>query len=106
MDKVWKDRPAAETNPVIVHPIEFAGRSAVEKLKDLREKLTNEKACGMIITTLDEVSLSHNWPHLLAFIYNLRLKISNFQDIFFFSKFLLSGNIYQSNCFFAGCLVV
>ncbi|KAJ4714467.1 putative Xaa-pro aminopeptidase [Melia azedarach] len=60
VDKVWKDRPAAETNPVIVHPIEFAGRSAVEKLKDLREKLTNEKACGMIITTLDEVAWLYN----------------------------------------------
>lgn len=60
VDKVWKNRPPAETYPVTVQQIEFAGSSVVEKLKDLREKLTNEKARGIIITTLDEVNLSYN----------------------------------------------
>lgn len=59
VDKVWKNRPPAETNPLIVQPMEFSGRSIVEKLKDLREKLNNERAHGIIITTLDEVGLSH-----------------------------------------------
>lgn len=60
VDNVWKNRPPAETYPVAVQQIEFAGSSVVEKLKDLREKLTNEKARGIIITTLDEVNLSYN----------------------------------------------
>lgn len=60
VDKVWKNRPPAETHLVTVQQIEFAGSSVVEKLKDLREKLTNEKARGIIITTLDEVNLSYN----------------------------------------------
>ncbi|XVF59579.1 hypothetical protein PTKIN_Ptkin07bG0287200 [Pterospermum kingtungense] len=60
VDEVWKNRPPAEINPVIVHPLEFAGCSVDEKLKDLREKLANEKARGIIITALDEVAWLYN----------------------------------------------
>lgn len=57
VDEVWKNRPPLEINPVIIHPLEFAGRSVMDKLNDLREKLIKEKARGIIITALDEVSL-------------------------------------------------
>ncbi|XVF17852.1 hypothetical protein REPUB_Repub10bG0160600 [Reevesia pubescens] len=60
VDEVWKNRPPAEINPVVAHPLEFAGHSVAEKLKDLREKLVNEKACGIIITALDEVAWLYN----------------------------------------------
>ena len=56
--EVWKARPPAEILPVVVHPLEFTGRSVAEKLKDLREKLRQENASGIIITALDEVSSS------------------------------------------------
>lgn len=58
VDEVWKNRPPAETNPVIIQPVEFAGRSVADKLEDLRERLMQEKAQGIIITALDEVSSS------------------------------------------------
>lgn len=57
VDEVWKYRPPAQTNPVIVHPLQYAGQSVADKLKGLREKLVQEKARAMIITTLDEVNL-------------------------------------------------
>ncbi|EEF37229.1 aminopeptidase P1 isoform X2 [Ricinus communis] len=60
VDEVWKNRPPAETNPVVVHPLEFTGRSVADKLKNLRVKLKHEKACGMIIATLDEVAWLYN----------------------------------------------
>ncbi|XP_057959213.1 aminopeptidase P1 [Malania oleifera] len=60
VDEVWKNRPPAETNPVILQPVEFSGRSTAEKLKDLREKLIQEKACSIIITALDEVAWLYN----------------------------------------------
>lgn len=60
VDDVWKNRPPAEMNPVIVHLLEYSGRSVADKLKDLREKLKQEKACGIIITTLDEVAWLYN----------------------------------------------
>ena len=55
VDEVWMDRPPVEPRPVIVHPVEFAGRSVSEKIKELREKLLHEKATAIIITALDEV---------------------------------------------------
>ncbi|GMH25260.1 hypothetical protein Nepgr_027103 [Nepenthes gracilis] len=60
VDEIWKDRPAAEVNPVVLQPAEFSGRSVAEKLKDLRESLTQEKARGIIITALDEVAWLFN----------------------------------------------
>lgn len=56
VDEVWKNRPPAEINPVIIHPLEYTGRSVEEKLKTLRVKLSQEKAHGLIVTGLDEVS--------------------------------------------------
>ena len=55
VDEVWMDRPPVEPRPVIVHPVEFAGRSVSEKIKELRKKLVHEKATAIIITALDEV---------------------------------------------------
>lgn len=66
VDEVWKNRAPVETNPVIVHPMEFSGRSVADKLKDLREKLIQEKARGIIITALDEVGLFCLFPFLLG----------------------------------------
>nr|XP_016476578.1 PREDICTED: probable Xaa-Pro aminopeptidase P [Nicotiana tabacum]XP_016476593.1 PREDICTED: probable Xaa-Pro aminopeptidase P [Nicotiana tabacum]XP_016476599.1 PREDICTED: probable Xaa-Pro aminopeptidase P [Nicotiana tabacum] len=60
VDEVWKNQPPAETNPVIVHPLEFAGRTVADKLKKLREKLAKEKSRAMIITALDEVAWLYN----------------------------------------------
>ncbi|RVW23068.1 putative Xaa-Pro aminopeptidase P [Vitis vinifera] len=60
VDEVWKNRPPAETNPVIIQPVEFAGRSVADKLEDLRERLMQEKAQGIIITALDEVAWLYN----------------------------------------------
>ncbi|KAL3525421.1 hypothetical protein ACH5RR_013793 [Cinchona calisaya] len=60
VDEVWNSRPPPELNPVSVHPLEFSGRSVADKLKDLREKLVQEKARGILITTLDEVAWLYN----------------------------------------------
>ncbi|KAK9136390.1 hypothetical protein Syun_015720 [Stephania yunnanensis] len=60
VDEVWKSRPPPEINPVIVQPLEFAGCSVAEKLKNLRDKLFQEEARGIIITALDEVAWLYN----------------------------------------------
>ncbi|KAL2631472.1 hypothetical protein R1flu_016158 [Riccia fluitans] len=62
VDAVWEDRPAAKIAPVIVHPLEYTGRSAKDKITDLRANLLKENASAIIVTTLDEV----------AWLYNLR----------------------------------
>ncbi|XP_050206338.1 aminopeptidase P1 [Mercurialis annua] len=60
VDEVWKDRPPAETNPAVIHPLKFTGLSVADKLQGLREKLRFERARGMIIATLDEVAWLYN----------------------------------------------
>ncbi|KAL3689341.1 hypothetical protein R1sor_015650 [Riccia sorocarpa] len=62
VDAVWENRPAAKIAPVIVHPVEYTGRSAKEKITDLRASLLKENASAIIVSTLDEV----------AWLYNLR----------------------------------
>lgn len=60
VDKVWKDRPSSEINPVIVQPLEFAGCSVAEKLKDLRVKISQENAYAIVVAALDEVAWLYN----------------------------------------------
>lgn len=60
VDDVWKSRPPAEVNPILIHSLEFSGRSVFDKLKDLRGKLMHEKARAIIITGLDEVAWLYN----------------------------------------------
>ncbi|XP_078442040.1 aminopeptidase P1 [Wolffia australiana] len=60
VDEVWKDRPAEEILPVSVQPLEFSGRSVSEKIRNLRGRLSQEKAYAIVITALDEVAWLYN----------------------------------------------
>uniref|UniRef100_A0A7N0UB53 Xaa-Pro aminopeptidase P n=1 Tax=Kalanchoe fedtschenkoi TaxID=63787 RepID=A0A7N0UB53_KALFE len=60
VDEIWSDRPPAAINPVVIHPVEFAGKSVTDKLMELRGRLAQENASGIIITTLDEVAWLYN----------------------------------------------
>ncbi|KAL0686598.1 hypothetical protein Bca4012_086275 [Brassica carinata] len=60
VDEVWKNRPDSQMSPVVVHPLEFAGRSAFDKLEELRSKLKQESARGYVIAALDEVAWLYN----------------------------------------------
>lgn len=108
VDEVWKNQPPAEINPVIVHPLQYAGRSVADKLKDLRERLIQENARGIIISALDEVS----WFGLLLYIFaqSCYYDIQNFVEHGLFPHvFILFGfchAVSESNCYSAGCLVV
>lgn len=73
VDEVWTSRPPPEINPVLVHPLEFAGRSVEDKLKDLREKLVKEKARAIVLSALDEV-ISRQHTNHLYFCYIVKLK--------------------------------
>lgn len=71
VDEVWKDRPPVEPRPVIVHPVEFAGRTVSEKIKELREKLLHEKSAAIIITALDEVQYILSSCFIIKFLLEL-----------------------------------
>lgn len=65
VDKIWKNRPVQKVAPVVPHPLEFTGRSAKEKISELRGKLSQEKASAIVVTALDEVT--HSFSHFWAF---------------------------------------
>lgn len=54
-DQIWEDRPPMSAEPVWVLKEEFAGKSAAEKLKDLRAAMEKEGATVHVLTTLDDI---------------------------------------------------
>lgn len=63
VDAVWgANRPTLPTGTVREHPLEYAGKSAVEKMSEVRELMKQQGAAALVVTMLDEV----------AWLFNLR----------------------------------
>jgi Xaa-Pro aminopeptidase len=60
IDAIWKDQPARPTAAVATHPTQYAGRSAADKLKDIRKATLGYDA--VVLTQPDSV----------AWVFNLR----------------------------------
>lgn len=61
LKEIWIDRiSASEKNPIFVQPIERAGKSAKEKIADIRQKMKEQNANFHIITSLDDVAWTVN----------------------------------------------
>lgn len=58
--ELWGDRPAIPENTVEVHPVEYAGESAVSKLQRIRTALKGLHAEGMLVTALDDIAWTLN----------------------------------------------
>jgi Xaa-Pro aminopeptidase len=56
VDKIWIDQPARPTNPLTTQPSQFAGRSAVDKLKDMSTSLVAAKADAAVLAEPSSVS--------------------------------------------------
>ena len=56
MSQIWTGRPAIPVNPVELQPLEYAGKSAHEKLDDIRKALRKEHADGMLVAALDDIA--------------------------------------------------
>lgn len=57
---IWKDRPAFSKEPSYVLATEYAGKSALEKLADVRKVMEEKKADAHIITSLDDIAWLFN----------------------------------------------
>ena len=62
IERVWADRPALPDQPLFLHPEEYSGASAKERIEAVRGKLRAQGANATIITMLDE----------LAWVFNVR----------------------------------
>ena len=62
IERVWADRPALPDHPLFLHPEEYSGASAKERIEAVRSKLRAQGANATIITMIDE----------LAWVFNVR----------------------------------
>ena len=60
IDAVWSDQPARPANPVSAHPLQFAGRSAADKLGDIASSLATAGAAAAVLTMPDSVAWLFN----------------------------------------------
>jgi Xaa-Pro aminopeptidase len=60
IDQIWKDQPARPQNPLSVQPLQFAGRSVADKLKDMATELTTSGADAAILAEPSSVSWLFN----------------------------------------------
>ena len=59
-DDLWQDRPALPITPVRIHPLEYAGKEAREKLAELRQATRQAGCTHLLVTALDEVAWTLN----------------------------------------------
>jgi Xaa-Pro aminopeptidase len=60
LDLLWQERPAPSAAPVVPHGLEFAGRSAEDKIREVQKVLKQEKADAVLITLLDSIAWLFN----------------------------------------------
>lgn len=60
LDRIWKDRPTLPLAPIVIHPIEYTGRDAKEKLAMVRQGLRKVHAEGMLVSQLDDIAWTLN----------------------------------------------
>ena len=60
LSRIWKDRPAIPTHPVVLQPLEYAGESCREKLSRIRQALHERHADGMLVSALDDIAWTLN----------------------------------------------
>lgn len=56
LDELWEDRPAIPKEPLFTHDIQFAGKSRVEKLNEVRQDMKTKGANYFILTSLDDIA--------------------------------------------------
>ncbi len=62
VDAIWHHRPAPPIEPVRIHPIEYAGKQATEKLAELATKIVEKGAENCLLTD----------PSSIAWCFNIR----------------------------------
>ncbi|KAL5284448.1 XPNPEP1.2 family protein [Megaselia abdita] len=73
VDDVWLDRPEPSHNEIVPYRMKFSGKSAGMKINEVRQKLREDNASGIIVTALDDI----------AWILNLRGSDIQYNPVFF-----------------------
>ena len=58
--EIWEGRPEIPLNPIEIQPLEYAGESAESKLERIRQAIRTRHACGVLVSTLDDIAWTLN----------------------------------------------
>ncbi|HWS28661.1 MAG TPA: aminopeptidase P family protein [Clostridia bacterium] len=58
--EIWEDRPPISDAKAFLYPEKYAGKTRVEKLKELREAIAKKGADAHVLTTLDDIAWLFN----------------------------------------------
>ena len=62
VDAVWGSRrPAKPNSQLRQHPLEYAGKSSIDKMAEIRAQLKQHGARALLVTALDEVAWLYNF---------------------------------------------
>lgn len=57
---IWRNRPELPLSPVLIHPMKYAGETALSKLGRIRAALKQSHAEGMLVSALDDIAWTLN----------------------------------------------
>lgn len=60
MKELWQDRPALPQSPIFLHSVEFAGRSRMEKIREVRAWMQKKGARYFLLTSLEDIAWLFN----------------------------------------------
>ncbi|MDM0932055.1 aminopeptidase P family protein [Clostridium perfringens] len=60
LDEVWKERPSLPKEKAFLHEVKYCGKSAREKLREVREEMKKLGANNYIIAYLDDIAWLYN----------------------------------------------
>lgn len=60
IDRIWTNPPQSEAAPAFILNERFAGESLINKLRSLREELSQTGSPGIVVSMLDEVAWMFN----------------------------------------------
>lgn len=55
-DELWAERPPLPSSPITLQPLELAGRTTADKLKDIRSEMEHTEGDCLLVTQLDEIA--------------------------------------------------
>jgi Xaa-Pro aminopeptidase len=60
IDLIWEDRPKSSPAEIVPHGLEYAGKSAHDKIRDVQALLKEENADAVLLTMLDSIAWLFN----------------------------------------------
>ena len=61
ISEIWKDHPAFPNGKAFEHDVKFAGKTRLEKLEKVRERMKKEGADCYLISSLDDIAWLYNF---------------------------------------------